>query len=570
MPIRIEIPLCDRNRPGRSIADPAPFRALGKPPEGRAGKRPFLILVALILCLSILSGWPATAAARRFSFVLDAPDNRAEEAALIVEQLAEAGIGVELRLWGQVELRDMLAKGNLQAFLTDWGSSFFDPYDLVVPKLSTGGRGNFSLYANPRVDELLGLASSSIDPQAREQAYHQVQHIIYQQCPWAFGYILDRFEGVSDVVHGYVPALDGRVNLHDVSLTADETLVVALDTEAFISLDPAAYRDRETETVVRNLFDGLVTRTPQGKVVPELAEFYRLESAVHYVFNLRPGVRFHDGRPLTAADVVFSFQRILNPFGLQGIPSPRRELLGPLVSVEAVGPSEVHFRLDKPFPLFLQALVHFQIVPEHYVRRVGDLEFARRPVGAGPFRFVEGNRNEGVVVERFADYYGGSPELPPVAPPVLQRAVFRPIADMAKRLELLTSGSAIVQGVAGDSFDGLGPTEGFRILRVGGTRAYQLEMNNAHPPFNDTRLRRAVCLAIDWQRIVDKAYHGSGRPLVTCFLPSAFGYDESLQPRVRDLAAARALLREAGYESSAGESIEPGPQAVPTGKVSEP
>jgi peptide/nickel transport system substrate-binding protein len=500
----------------------------------------------LILCIAL----PALQCHGAWlTFSLDAPDDRAAEAELIASQLAEAGIKATVVLHRRTALRNLISGHNRQAYLTDWGSSFFDPFDLVVPKLKTGGKGNFSRYSNPQVDALLIGASTSLDDRIRQEDYFKVQRILAAQTPWAFGYLRHRFEAASITVRGYQPASDSRINLHDVWTTSGQPLLVALNTSAFVSLDPAAFRDRETETVIRNMFDALVTRTPAGEVVPELADHYSMPDPTTYEFHLRPGVLFHHGSPLTADDVVFTFERILNPFALNGFASPRRDLLGPLRQVVALDPDTVRFHLEQPFPLFLQALVHFQIVPKDYIKQHGVADFALHPSGTGPFRFLRGQLDREVVLEPFSDYYGGSPSLPPVGPPRLKGVSFVPLADAEGRLSLLMSQSpVIITDVPDNQVEALRLVERVQLLSVNGTRSFQLEFNNSVPPFDDIRLRKAVALAIDWPRIIDQIYLGHGRQLATCFLPGSFGFDPDLAPVARDLDTVTLLLQEAELE----------------------
>ena len=193
----------------------------------------------------------------------------------------------------------------------------------------------------------------------------------------------------------------------------DYTLVVGL-AQTILTLDPANHRDRVTETVIRNIYDGLVTRTPDGKVVPEIAESWENPEPTIWEFKIREGVKFHDGSTLTVEDVKFTFDRIIKENAMEGETSPRQGLLGPLKEVEIVD-EHCPLYLEEPWPILLAMLPHQQIVSKAYVEEVGS-DIATRPMGTGPFKFVEGSIDERIVLERFEDYYGGSPDIPPVRP----------------------------------------------------------------------------------------------------------------------------------------------------------
>lgn len=510
-----------------------------------------LVFLVSVVAVSMGGVWCGEARCERFSFVLDAPREREAEARLISGQLARVGIRADVRVWDRRALLTAVRQGNRTAFLTDWGSAFFDPADLAVPKLVTGGRGNFSGYSNSYLDALLTQGSAAPSPSVRRDSYQTAQRILRDQSPWVFGYILPRYDLVSGRVSGYAPALDERVNLHDVALDGGGPLVVDIADTHFRSFDPAAYRGRPTETLLRNLFDGLVTRTPDGEVVLEMAQSLDRESPTVYVFKLRPGMRFHDGSPVTAADVQFTFERILNPYGLDGRPSPRRGLLGPLEKVETLDARTVRFTLGKPYPTFLQALVHFQIVPRDYLQRVGEAGFLAHPVGVGPFKFVSGALDGDVALERFDGYYGGSPDLPPVGPALAERAVFHLEPDAGKRLRDVLDGRAhIMQHLPLKQVRELEGRKDVHLAYAAGTRSYELELNTLRPPFNDIRLRKAVAHAVDWSEILDKAYAGYGTQLATCFLPSGFGFDPQLAPVAYDPEASRQLLESLGLDTS--------------------
>lgn len=508
-------------------------------------------LVAIVAVLSFSAGGCGVQSkgGKELSLVIDCEDSRKDEAEAVASQLREIGIQAEVRTWEWSALKEQILQGNRQAYMTDWGSSYFDPFDLVIPKLKTGDRGNYSFYSNPELDSILDQAVSATDNAVRKELYYKAQDIIYKDAPWIFGYYLKEIGAASKDVQGWKVSMDSRINLHDVSCSGD-TIVVGLGADKIITLDPGNYRDRDTETVIRNIFDALVTRTPDGKVVPEIAESWDVPDPQTYVFHLRKGVKFHDGHELNADDVVFTFERVLKENGISGQTSPRKGLLGPLERVEKIDDYTVKFTLKNAFPVFTQALVHFQIVPKHYIEAVGDEEFARKPIGTGPFKFKEGNLSDRIVLERFDDYYGGSPDLPPVGPAKVKTAIFRLMPDPTARVAALKAGEVqIINNVPPNMAKELEKDGNIQVQSAPGTRVYGIELNVKKPPFDDVRVRQALNYAINWDEILNTVYEGSAERLSTIFLPSGFGFNKDLKPYSYDPAKAVQLLKEAGFNA---------------------
>ncbi|QTA81343.1 Two component system response regulator/histidine kinase, solute-binding domain-containing [Desulfonema limicola] len=487
--------------------------------------------------------------ASQLCFDLDAPSYREREAFAIARQLGRIGIKVKVSILDKEALNKKIKKGSAQAYLTDWGSAFFDPFDLAQPKLTTRGRGNFSFYSNEKIDELLELGISSSSTRKRKQAYHEIQAVIFKEAPWVFGYTLANIEAVSHDLKNFTPAVDNQINLHDVSLAKGETFIAGMNTDAFQSLDPALYRSRETEAMLGNMFDALVARNNTGMIVPELAESWVQKDDKTYIFRLRKDVQFHNSDIMTAQDVVFTFNRILTPGFINGRSSPRRDLLGPLNRIEKIDNRHVKFILDKPFPVFLQALAHFQIVPEKYINMAGNSGFANNPIGTGPFKFVSGDINKAIVMENFPGYYGGSPDLPPAGPAMIKNVIFKTMPRAEDRVKSLLAGEvSLIQAVPAHMVNILKNYQDIKVLSVWGTRSYQIELNNKIKPFNDVRVRQALNHAINWNAILNNIYMGYGRRLATCFLPGGFGYDHSLKPYIYDIWEAGRLLEQAGYD----------------------
>ncbi len=503
---------------------------------------------AAILLLGVTLFQPVSAQLQPLAFVLDAEAFRTVEAEAIAQNLRAVGANVEVRLWDRTMLLDKIQAGERQAYLTDWVSAFFDPFDLGVPKLKTKDRGNYSFYSNAEVDRLLETGSTGSDDGRRKDAYFKVQDILHSDTPWIFGYYRQEAQAASSAVENWEPAMDSRINLHDVRITRGDVIVVGLNTNSIVTLDPAMHRDRKTETVIRNIFDGLVTRTTKDRVVPQLATIWTQTNPTTYEFVLRSGATFHNGDPVTVDDVVFTFERVLREGGVGGKSSPRKSLLGPLQRVEKVDENTVRFVLEKPFPVFLQAMVHFQIVPKRFIQQVGDATFAENPVGAGPFRFVQGALSSQIILQRYDKYYGGSPDLSPVGPASAAGAVFHMISEPATRVAALKAGELhIVEDVPIDVLAGLAKDQTVYVKIAQGTRVYAVELNNARPPFNDVKARQAVNYAINWDAIIKNVYRGYAERLATAFLPSGFGFKPDLKPYPYDPNRARQLLRGAGY-----------------------
>jgi peptide/nickel transport system substrate-binding protein len=323
--------------------------------------------------------------------------------------------------------------------------------------------------------------------------------------------------------------------------------------QAPVSLDPADHRDRQSETVIRNMFDGLVTRDSRNQVYPELAQSLNWLDDQTLQVQLRQGVLFHDGVEMTAEDVVFTFERILQKDGIDypaPHSSPRQGLVGPLESVEKIDDYTAVLHFSTPFPSATQMLVHQQIVPKHYFEKVGTQGFLAHPIGTGPFKFVSAGPNlKEIVLERFDDYYGGAPALPPAGPACLDRVVFRVIPDTATRAAaLLIDEVDIMQSVPLELLDVLEARPNIQVKAAPGTQPQWVEMNVARAPFDDVRVRRALNYAIDKERIIQTVYGGRAVPLPGPLSPYNNFVNDDLAPYPYDPGRALALLAAAGWE----------------------
>ncbi|REJ35885.1 MAG: peptide ABC transporter substrate-binding protein [Bacillota bacterium] len=321
-----------------------------------------------------------------------------------------------------------------------------------------------------------------------------------------------------------------------------DTIVVGI-TSDIVNLDPHNFRHRDTETVLRNIYDGLVTRGPDMQPVPELAESITQIDDTTWEFKLRRGVKFHDGTEMTAHDVAFSINRYVREGAMGGQTSPRKDLLGPVTHADPVDDYTVRVYLSQPWSVFLPYLVHHMVVPAS----VGD-GLVEHPIGAGPFKFVEWVRGSHIVLERFDDYYGGAPDLGRSGPAPAKRVIFRVIPENATRLAALMAGEIdIMAAVPVHAVPDIQRHPNLELRPVMGTRSYFTELNVRRPPFDDKRVRQAMNYAIDVNLVIDRLLDGLGQPLSTVLSPLSFGHNDDLVPYPYDPDKARQLLAEAGY-----------------------
>lgn len=339
----------------------------------------------------------------------------------------------------------------------------------------------------------------------------------------------------------------------------DSTIVVALS-EAPVSLDPADHRNRPSETIIRNMFDGLVTRDTRSGVHMELAESMEWLDDMTLEIKLRQGVKFHDGSEMTADDVVFTFERIIleNQIEYPELhSSPRKGLIAPLESLEKTDDYTVRMHFSAPWPSALQLLVHQQILPKAYLESVGTQGFVEKPVGTGPFKFVSaGEGLEEIVLERFDDYYGGAPDLAPVGPACVDRVIFQVIPEASTRAAALLAGDVhIIQVVPSDLIGRLEENSDVVVKTAPGTQPKWIELNVNQPPFDDVNLRLALNYALDKDLLIEQIYGSRAVQLPGPLSPFNNFVNKSLQPYPYDPEKANQLLADAGWVDSNNDGI---------------
>lgn len=320
-----------------------------------------------------------------------------------------------------------------------------------------------------------------------------------------------------------------------------DTLVYALNTDVQ-SLDPQIQNDTTSEQVVKMLYNTLLKFEDDGTVVGDLAESWSVsEDKLTWTFNLKQGVKFHNGKELTSADVKATFDRALNAEagGLR-----TTEIIKMFTAVEAPDPYTVTITTDGPYgPMeSLMCNMSLGIMDADYIEQYGlDLGTSvEGENGTGPFKVVSWERDQEIVVERFDEYFG--------TPAKLQTVVYTVIPEAASRVIALETGEVdVIDKPTNEDLERLeADTENFTVLRrpTISQRLFRFGCND--PIISNTKVRQAIVYAIDRQAIIDALFTGSAYPSTAPLAPVTFGYSD-LGEIEQDLELAKSLLAEAGY-----------------------
>ena len=301
------------------------------------------------------------------------------------------------------------------------------------------------------------------------------------------------------------------------------------------NLDPTAGAAAAIDEVVyANIFEGLTRFAADGSIVPALAESWDIsEDGLTYTFHLHTGVKFHDGTTFDAEDVKFSLDRA----HAEGSVNAQKALFADIADVAVVDPATVKITLTKPNGNFLFNLAWGDAV---IVAPESAADNATKPIGTGPFTFVEWAKGDHVEIVKNPNYWG--------EPVKLEKATFKFIGDptaafaamMAEDLDVFPNFAApetLSQFASDPRFEVVvGSTEGETILA----------MNNAKPPLDNPKVREAIAHAIDRQAIIDGAMFGYGTPIGTHFAPHHPDYVDLTAISNYDPEKSKALLAEAG------------------------
>jgi peptide/nickel transport system substrate-binding protein len=307
------------------------------------------------------------------------------------------------------------------------------------------------------------------------------------------------------------------------------------------NLDPRYATDAQSQHIDGLVFSSLLERDVQMKLHGDLAQSWEAPNPLTYVFHLRPGVHFHDGRTLTSADVKATFDFIMNPANR----SPKRGAFRMVTAIDAPDPATVIFHLKEPYASFTINLIRptTGIVPAN-----ADADFSRHPIGSGPFRFVSQAQDDEVVVERNLDYFRLPPSEVEQASLPLPSIRFRIVPDAIVRALELRKGSADIEvsSLTPDIIPVLAKQPSLAVTDRPGTNFTYLGINLEDPVLKHREVRQALAYATDREILVRYLLHGQARIANGILPPNHWAYEPNVTQYTLDTARAEQLLDAAG------------------------
>jgi peptide/nickel transport system substrate-binding protein len=303
------------------------------------------------------------------------------------------------------------------------------------------------------------------------------------------------------------------------------------------NLDPRYATDGTTQRIDRLIFSGLVTRDAQMNLHGDLAESWETPDPLTYVFHLKKGVKFHDGRPVTSRDVKATIEYMMDPANK----SPKRGSFNMIASIEAPDAETVIFRLKEPYASFLWNMEKSAV---GIVPAGAGMEFSKKPVGSGPFQFVSQAQDDAVVLRRNGATEGSQK---------IDSVRFRVVPDAIVRALELRKGSADVEmsSLSPDMVPVLAKRPELEVTEEAGTNFAYLGVNLEDPILAKKEVRQALAYAIDRETLVKYLLHGQARLASGILPPNHWAYEGDVKKYVYDPAEAERLLDVAGFPRGA-------------------
>ncbi|APG27105.1 peptide-binding protein [Syntrophotalea acetylenivorans] len=329
---------------------------------------------------------------------------------------------------------------------------------------------------------------------------------------------------------------------------AGDTLIIGSGADA-VTLLPVLASDGTSSDINGLVYNGLVRYDKDLNIEADLAERWEISpDNLTITFHLRQGVRWHDGAPFTAEDVLYTYQLLIDP----KTPTAYAERYRQVASAQVLDAHTFRVRYHKPLATALISWA-FSVHPRHLLEgtEITKSPLASHPVGTGPYRFVAWKRGEKIVLEANPDYYEG--------PPYIHRVLYRVIPDASTMFLEMQSGGLDYMGLTPLQYAMQTDTPAFRRrfrkYRYPAFAYTYLGYNLRRPIFQDKRTRQALSFAIDKQEIIDGVLLGLGQVASGPYKPGSWVHNPEVAPYRYDPNRARTLLAEAGWQDSDGDGV---------------
>ncbi len=336
------------------------------------------------------------------------------------------------------------------------------------------------------------------------------------------------------------------------SAAAAKTLKIGLSSD-IRSLDPYFHNETMTNSVLSNIFEGLTDFDPNLKVYPMLASSWKVIDATTWEFALRKGVKFHDGQPFTADDVLYSFDRIMH-WKKSGFKSK----VNMIKDVRKVDDFTVRIITKGPYPILLRKISYVKILNSRFYKDKPDEFAALHANGTGPYQLVAWNKGQNIILKRNDNYWRPLPEF--------KKVIFRPLTNDSTRVAAILSGETdIIDRVPVRDVARVKKDPKLNFFMRPGLRLIYLQMDQGRErtpyvkgknPFLDVRVRKAIYYGIDEDAIVKYVMDGFAKAAGQYHPNVVSGYDPAIKRPAYNPDKARALLKAAGYPNGFAVTLD--------------
>lgn len=489
--------------------------------------------------------------------------NRENVGYLLAEELPKIGIGVELHI---IDFSDWLAHaygapntwedGGYDLFLVQTGYGF-DPHGMnnwFSSKSWYPAGLNLYCYANPTVDKFLDEGVKETNITRRKEIYMEAAVIVYDELPCIpYWRVLNTFL-LRDEVEGFEPNTDTNT-CYNWEIAGRDYMKYVQPTDADNLIPEFMATGYSVRAVGAPCFDGLVMLNENNEPVPALAESWEWVNQTYIIFNLRDNLKFHDGEPITAVDVKFTYDAVMTE---ETASIDYSDVTEAVKEVFVLDPLRVAFELNKPYAPFLLQIAGEAILPKHIMEEIPYAEWTTcwmntgvkadgtpaQIIGSGPYKYIEWKKDEYIKLEAFEDYYRGASKTPTIYMVVIPDAATAHAALEAGEVDILNDWF----GWTAEDISSARESPDLKTASYPIPGPQLLGINHGHPILANKWVRWAINYMIPREHIIDELLGGAGGQAAHQFLSeNTLGHNPNLSPIEYSIEKAMECMEKAGY-----------------------